>query len=73
MSFTDGKAGEPKDVTPGDRDAYPTSDTFETGDNYIGIAQSDLGDGSFQTVHDLLEADCGPLLGSGGIFAQTFY
>jgi hypothetical protein len=45
----------------------------ETGDNYIGIAQSDLGDGSFQTVHDLLEADCGPLLGSGGIFAQTFY
>jgi dipeptidyl aminopeptidase/acylaminoacyl peptidase len=26
--------GEPKDVTPGDRDAYPTSDTFETGDNY---------------------------------------
>ncbi len=26
--------GEPKDVTPGDRDAYPTSDTFETGDNF---------------------------------------
>jgi dipeptidyl aminopeptidase/acylaminoacyl peptidase len=26
--------GEPRDVTPGDRDAYPTSDTFETGDNY---------------------------------------
>ena len=26
--------GEPKDVTPGDRDSYPTSDTFETGDNY---------------------------------------
>jgi Tol biopolymer transport system component len=26
--------GEPKDVTPGDRDAYPTSSTFETGDNY---------------------------------------
>jgi dipeptidyl aminopeptidase/acylaminoacyl peptidase len=25
---------EPKDVTPGDRDAYPTSSTFETGDNY---------------------------------------
>lgn len=34
MPFTDGKAGEPKDVTPGDRDAYPTSDTFETGENY---------------------------------------
>lgn len=26
--------GEPKDVTPGDRDAYPTSSTFETGDNF---------------------------------------
>jgi dipeptidyl aminopeptidase/acylaminoacyl peptidase len=26
--------GEPQDVTPGDRDAYPTSDTFETGDNF---------------------------------------
>jgi dipeptidyl aminopeptidase/acylaminoacyl peptidase len=25
---------EPRDVTPGDRDAYPTSTTFETGDNY---------------------------------------
>jgi len=34
MPFADGKAGEPKDVTPGDRDAYPTSSTFETGDNY---------------------------------------
>jgi dipeptidyl aminopeptidase/acylaminoacyl peptidase len=34
MPFADGKGGEPKDVTPGDRDAYPTSDTFETGDNY---------------------------------------
>lgn len=28
------QAGEPRDVTPGDRDAYPTSSTFETGDNY---------------------------------------
>jgi dipeptidyl aminopeptidase/acylaminoacyl peptidase len=25
---------EPKDVTPGDRDAFPTSDTFSTGDNF---------------------------------------
>jgi dipeptidyl aminopeptidase/acylaminoacyl peptidase len=25
---------EPRDVTPGDRDAYPTSSTFETGDNF---------------------------------------
>ncbi|MHB1423925.1 MAG: dipeptidyl-peptidase 5 [Gemmataceae bacterium] len=25
---------EPKDVTPGDRDAYPTSTTFSTGDNF---------------------------------------
>jgi dipeptidyl aminopeptidase/acylaminoacyl peptidase len=34
MSFVDGKAGEPKDVTPGDRDAYPTSDTFSVGDDF---------------------------------------
>ena len=34
MSFDGDKAGEPKDVTPGDRDAYPTSTTFETGDNF---------------------------------------
>ncbi len=26
--------GEPKDVTPGDRDAFPTSSTFSTGDNF---------------------------------------
>jgi dipeptidyl aminopeptidase/acylaminoacyl peptidase len=26
--------GEPKDVTPGDRDAFPTSDTFSSGDNF---------------------------------------
>jgi dipeptidyl aminopeptidase/acylaminoacyl peptidase len=28
------KGGEPKDVTPGDRDAYPTSDTFSVGDDF---------------------------------------
>jgi dipeptidyl aminopeptidase/acylaminoacyl peptidase len=26
--------GEPRDATPGDRDAFPTSDTFSTGDNF---------------------------------------
>ncbi len=26
--------GDPRDVTPGDRDAYPTSSTFSTGDNF---------------------------------------
>jgi dipeptidyl aminopeptidase/acylaminoacyl peptidase len=26
--------GEPRDVTPGDRDAFPTSDTFATADNF---------------------------------------
>jgi dipeptidyl aminopeptidase/acylaminoacyl peptidase len=26
--------GLPRDVTPGDRDAFPTSDTFSTGDNF---------------------------------------
>jgi dipeptidyl aminopeptidase/acylaminoacyl peptidase len=34
LSFHDGQVGEPKDVTPGDRDAFPTSDTFATGDNF---------------------------------------
>jgi dipeptidyl aminopeptidase/acylaminoacyl peptidase len=26
--------GEPRNVSPGDRDAYPTSDTFSSGDNF---------------------------------------
>lgn len=34
ISYEDGKAGEPKDVTPGDRDAYPTSMTFSVGDDF---------------------------------------
>jgi dipeptidyl aminopeptidase/acylaminoacyl peptidase len=34
MRFYDGNPLEPKDVTPGDRDAFPTSDTFSTGDNF---------------------------------------
>lgn len=34
MSIDNGKAGEPKDVTPGDRDAYPTSTTFSAGDDF---------------------------------------
>lgn len=36
MSFdpTTGTAGEPKDVTPGDRDAFPTSTTFSVGDDF---------------------------------------
>ena len=34
MSYDDGKAGEPRDVTPGDRDAYPTSTTFSIGDDF---------------------------------------
>jgi dipeptidyl aminopeptidase/acylaminoacyl peptidase len=29
-----GKLGEPRDVTPGDRDAYPTSTTFSVGDDF---------------------------------------
>ncbi|MSQ93613.1 MAG: S9 family peptidase [Gemmataceae bacterium] len=33
-SYENGKAGEPKDVTPGDRDAYPTSSTFSIGDDF---------------------------------------
>jgi dipeptidyl aminopeptidase/acylaminoacyl peptidase len=34
MSYDNGKAGEPRDVTPGDRDAYPTSSTFSVGDDF---------------------------------------
>jgi dipeptidyl aminopeptidase/acylaminoacyl peptidase len=32
--FADGKAGAPRDVTPGDFDAFPTSDTFSASVNY---------------------------------------
>ena len=28
------EGGEPKDITPGDRDADPTSDTFSSGDDF---------------------------------------
>jgi dipeptidyl aminopeptidase/acylaminoacyl peptidase len=28
------EGGEPRDVTPGDRDGFPTSDTFSNGDNF---------------------------------------
>jgi dipeptidyl aminopeptidase/acylaminoacyl peptidase len=34
MPYNNGKGGEPKDVTPGDRDAYPTSTTFSIGDDF---------------------------------------
>jgi dipeptidyl aminopeptidase/acylaminoacyl peptidase len=34
MAYENGKAGEPRDVTPGDRDAYPTSTTFSVGDDF---------------------------------------
>jgi dipeptidyl aminopeptidase/acylaminoacyl peptidase len=34
IPWNDGKSGEPKDVTPGDRDAYPTSSTFSVGDDF---------------------------------------
>ena len=34
VSFNGGTAGEPRDATPGDRDAVPTSTTFEGGDEY---------------------------------------
>jgi dipeptidyl aminopeptidase/acylaminoacyl peptidase len=34
MTFNEGKGGEPKDVTPGDHDANPTSDTFSVGDDF---------------------------------------
>jgi dipeptidyl aminopeptidase/acylaminoacyl peptidase len=32
--FANGKLGEPRDITPGDRDAYPTSTTFSSGEDF---------------------------------------
>ena len=34
MTLDGDKAGTPRDVTPGDRDATPTSTTFATGDDF---------------------------------------
>jgi dipeptidyl aminopeptidase/acylaminoacyl peptidase len=34
VPYDGAKAGEPRDVTPGDRDAYPTSTTFSIGDDF---------------------------------------
>ncbi len=34
MSYDGAGAGEPHEVTPGDRDAYPTSTTFSSGDDF---------------------------------------
>jgi dipeptidyl aminopeptidase/acylaminoacyl peptidase len=34
VPFDGEKAGEPRDVTPGDYDAYPTSTTFSVGDDF---------------------------------------
>jgi len=34
LPWNNGEGGEPRDVTPGDRDANPTSDTFSAGDDF---------------------------------------
>ena len=34
VNFDHGQAGEPRDLTPGDRDADPTSSTFSSGDDF---------------------------------------
>lgn len=34
MAYEGGKTGPPRDATPGDRDAYPTSTTFSIGDDF---------------------------------------
>jgi dipeptidyl aminopeptidase/acylaminoacyl peptidase len=34
MPFAGGKGGEPRNLSPGDRDAVPTSDTFSVGDDF---------------------------------------
>ena len=64
LSFTNGVAGEPKDVTPGDRDAVPTSTTFSAGDDFdFSPDGKDLAytatpmpvrEGAWSTNHDVL-------------------
>jgi dipeptidyl aminopeptidase/acylaminoacyl peptidase len=54
-------ASEPKDVTPGDRDAFPTSSTFSTGDNftfspdgkYLVFTAVPAKDEAWSTNHDI--------------------
>jgi dipeptidyl aminopeptidase/acylaminoacyl peptidase len=53
--------GSPRDVTPGDRDAFPTSDTFSTGDNftfgpdgkYLVFTAAPARDEAFNTNYDI--------------------
>jgi len=34
MAYENGSPASPRDFTPGDRDAYPTSTTFSIGDDF---------------------------------------
>jgi len=62
MPFAGGKGGEPLNVTPGDRDAVPTSSTFSAGEDYtfspdsshlISVATPDR-DEAWSTNFDIL-------------------
>lgn len=75
LDIQDGKAGEPKDVTPRDRDSYPTSSTFSVGDdftfspdgNYLIYTATPAKNEAWSTDFDLLRA---PITG-GKIEALT--
>jgi dipeptidyl aminopeptidase/acylaminoacyl peptidase len=62
MPFNKGKGGEPKNVTPGDRDATPTSTTFSSGEdftfspdgNYLITTATPDRDEAWSTNYDLL-------------------
>ena len=69
LPFNNGAAGEPRDVTPGDRDAVPTSSTFDAGDEFAFTADgralvhtaepSPARIDSWSTNFDLLSEDLG--------------
>lgn len=67
MSLENGKAGEPRDVTPGDRDAYPTSSTFSIGDDftfdpdgkYLYFTAVPATDEAWSTDHDICRVPVG--------------
>ncbi len=65
MPWNAGKGGEPKNVTPGDRDAAPTSDTFSVGDDftfspdskYLLYTATPAHDESWSTNFDILRVN----------------
>lgn len=61
------EGGDPRDVTPGDQDAYPTSTTFSVGDDFVFTPDSGalvytappMRDEAWSTNHDLYRVPLG--------------